>query len=190
MSLGWLPNAISLFRIALIVPLILFIADGQYAWALGLFFVAGFSDGLDGFLARRFNWHTRLGALLDPVADKLLMAGTYVTLAWTGLIPEWLAAVVVLRDLVIIGGATAYNFLIAPVQGEPTRISKLNTALELTLVVAVLGAAAFGWPPPIAVTVLGAGVLVTVVISGMDYVSAWSARARSAGRDSGVDDEA
>ena len=142
----------------------------------------------DGLLARRFDWHTRLGALLDPIADKFLMAATYATLAYTAQIPMWLAAVVVLRDLVIIGGATAYNFLIAPVQGEPTRISKLNTALELSFVVSVLSGAAIGWPSEIVVTVLGAGVLVTVVISGSDYVFAWSRRAQTAKRDEGVGD--
>ena len=150
--------------------------------------MAGFSDGLDGFLAKRFAWRSRLGALIDPVADKLLMAGTFATLAHIGAIPLWLAAVVVCRDLVIVGGATAYNFLIAPVQGEPTRISKINTALEILFVVAVLGRAAFGQPPEFAVTVLGAGVLATVVISGVDYVVAWSQRARHAGRDSGGND--
>lgn len=189
MTLRWLPNAISIFRIALIVPVVLLIENGRFAEALLLFFVAGFSDGLDGFLAKRFDWHSRLGALLDPVADKFLMAGSYVTLAYIERIPYWLAAVVVLRDLIIVGGATAYNFLIAPVQGEPTRISKVNTALELLFVVAVLGNAAFSIPPPLAVTVLGAGVLATVVISGVDYVVAWSQRARSAGR-TGERDEA
>ena len=125
MELRWLPNAISVFRILLIVPVVYSILHARYVEALALFFVAGFSDGVDGFLAKRFGWHTRLGALLDPIADKLLMASIYVTLALVSKLPIWLAALVVLRDVVILGGATAYNFLIAPVQGEPTRISKL-----------------------------------------------------------------
>lgn len=190
MPLKWLPNAISMFRIALVVPIVLLVENAQFADALVVFFLAGFSDGLDGFLARRFNWHTPLGALLDPIADKLMIASTYVTLAWIGQIPAWLAAVVVARDIVIIGGATAYNFLIAPVKGEPTRISKLNTALELLFVVTVLAHAAFAWPPAIVVTVLGAGVFVTVVVSGIDYVVAWSERARNARRESGSRNEA
>ena len=92
MSLRWLPNAISLMRIAMIVPILMFIVDAKYAGALALFFVAGFSDGLDGFLAKRFDWHTRVGALLDPIADKLLVGGTFITLVIVGLIPAWLAA--------------------------------------------------------------------------------------------------
>lgn len=181
MSLGWIPNAISLVRIALIVPILLLVLRDAYGWAFLLFVFAGFSDGLDGYLANRFGWRTRLGGLLDPVADKLLVAGMFITLAWVREIPAWLAAVVVGRDLVIFGGAVAYNFLIEPVKGEPTRISKLNTALELLFLLFVLSSAGFGWPDTITTTILGAAVLVTVVISGTDYVVTWSRRARAGG---------
>ena len=177
MSLNWLPNAISLFRIALVAPILWLMLNDRHDVALVLFFVAGFSDGLDGYLAKRFNWHSRSGALLDPVADKLLVAGTFVTLAATGHLPIWLAAIVILRDVVILGGATAYHFLVRPVEGEPTRISKLNTALELLLILFVISRAGFGWPDQITVTMLGAAVLVTVVISGIDYVWCWTKRA-------------
>ena len=144
-------------------------------------FYAGFSDGLDGYLANRFDWKTRLGGLLDPVADKLLVAGMFITLAWVGQIPVWLAAIVILRDVVIFGGAVAYNFLIEPVQGEPSRVSKLNTALELMFLFFALSQAGFGWPDPITTTILGASILVTVVISGADYVWSWGRRARERG---------
>lgn len=178
MSLRWLPNAISIARIILVAPILLYIVDGKYGLALILFFIAGFSDGVDGYLAKRFDWHTRIGALLDPIADKLLVGGTFLTLFFVGLVPVWLAALVVFRDVVIIGGATAYNFLVRPVEGEPTRISKLNTALQLLFIVFVLSNAGFGWPDRIAITIIGAGVLVTLVVSGIDYVWAWSRRAR------------
>lgn len=178
MSLRWLPNAISLLRIALVAPILWLIVNGGYDVALALFLVAGASDGLDGYLAKRFDWHTRTGALLDPVADKLLVDGLFITLAMTGQIPAWLAVVVVTRDVVIIGGATTYNFLIKPVHGEPTRISKVNTVVELLFVLFVLSRAAYGWPDQITLTILGAAILVTVVISGIDYVWTWSVRAR------------
>ena len=178
MSLSWLPNAISILRIALIPPILILILRGSFGWALALFWLAGFSDGLDGYLAKRFDWHTRLGALLDPVADKLLVAGLFITLAYTQDIPVWLAAVVIVRDVVIVAGAVVYNFIVRPVQGEPTRVSKLNTALQLLFLLFVISRAGFGWPEPITVTVLGASVLVTVVISGVDYVWSWSRRAR------------
>lgn len=177
MSLRWLPNAISIMRIVLVAPILAFIVQGKFDIALLLFFVAGFSDGLDGFLAKKFDWHSRLGALLDPIADKFLVAGTFIVLAYTGHIPIWLAALVILRDVVIIGGATAYNFLIRPVEGEPTRISKLNTAMQLLFILFVLTRAAFGWPARITITIIGAAIVVTVVISGTDYVLKWARRA-------------
>ncbi|MDH5455104.1 MAG: CDP-alcohol phosphatidyltransferase family protein [Gammaproteobacteria bacterium] len=179
MTLSWLPNAISLLRIALVAPILLLILQGDFGWALALFVIAGFSDGLDGYLAVRFGWTTRLGGLLDPAADKLLITGMFITLAVTQHIPVWLAAIVILRDLVIVGGAMAYNFLVKPVPGEPTRISKLNTALQMLFILFVLSRAGFDWPDKITITVLGASILVTVVISGVDYVWSWSQRARA-----------
>ena len=167
-----------MLRIALVPPILILIVKGDFAWAIGLFWLAGFSDGVDGYLAKRFNWHTRLGALLDPIADKLLVAGLFITLAYSQHIPVWLAAVVILRDVIIVAGAAAYNFLVRPVQGEPTRVSKLNTALQLLFLLFVLSRAGFGWPDQISITVLGAAVLITVVISGVDYVWSWSRRAR------------
>jgi cardiolipin synthase (CMP-forming) len=178
MTLRWLPNAISILRIILVAPILWLIASDQYLPATGLFLLAGFSDGIDGYLAKRFDWHSRLGALLDPIADKLLVAGVFIMVVYAGLIPAWLAAMVILRDVVIVGGATAYNFLVRPVEGEPTRISKLNTGLELLLLLFVLSQAATGWPPQVSITVLGACVFVTVVVSGIDYVWSWSRRAR------------
>ena len=182
MSLRWIPNAISVMRIALVPPILLLILNGRHGWALALFFLAGFSDGVDGYLAKRFNWHSRSGALLDPVADKLLVSGTFITLAYTQHIPIWLAVIVVFRDLIIVGGAIAYTFIVKPVEGEPTRISKLNTALQLMFLFFVLSHAGFDWPEAITITVLGAAILITVVISGVDYVRSWSIRARSGGK--------
>ena len=178
MSLSWIPNAITLFRIVLIAPILMLILNGSFGWAMLLFWVAGFSDGVDGYLAKRFDWGSRIGALLDPVADKLLVVAMFATLAYLQHIPMWLAILVILRDVVIIVGATAYNFLVRPVEGEPTRVSKLNTALQLLFLMIVMSRAGFGWPEEISVTVLGASILITVVISGVDYVCSWSRRAR------------
>jgi cardiolipin synthase len=160
-------------RIALILPILTLIVQDKFGWALALFLVAGASDGIDGYLAKRFNWHSRLGAVLDPAGDKLLVAGSFGTLAYLGHIPIWLAAVVILRDVIIVAGSFLYHFFVRPLEGEPTRISKLNTALEFLLLVFVLSRAGYAWPDQITIMVLGAAVLVTVVISGYDYVSAW-----------------
>lgn len=179
MSLSWLPNAVSILRIALILPILLLFVNDEFGWALGLFLIAGLSDGIDGYLAKRFNWHSRLGAFLDPAGDKLLVAWSYGTLAYLGHMPVWLAVIVILRDVVIVAGSFMYHYLVRRLEGEPTRISKLNTALEFVFLVFVMSKAGYGWPDDITITVLGASVLVTVVISGYDYVSNWIRSART-----------
>jgi cardiolipin synthase (CMP-forming) len=177
MSWRFLPNAICVARILLVAPLVLSIVDGRYATALLLLVIAGFSDGLDGFLAKRFDWRTRLGSLLDPAADKLLLVSTFVALTYVGLVPLALTLVVVGRDVVIVLGAICYQWLIAPLQGEPAAISKLNTACQLAMVFFALTRAAYGWPPEVSLLILGAAVIFTSIVSGLAYVLRWSARA-------------
>lgn len=177
MSLKFLPNAICLARMVLVAPLVLLIVEGRYAAALLVLVVAGFSDGLDGFLAKRFDWRTRLGGLLDPAADKLLLVAAFASLSYVGLVPVELTLVVVGRDAVIVLGAALYHWLIAPVQGEPAAISKLNTACQLAMVFFTLTAAAYAWPPQVSLTVLGAAVVFTSIVSGLTYVLRWGARA-------------
>ncbi len=179
MSLSWLPNAISISRIALILPILWLFVNEQFGWALALIFGAGLSDGIDGYLAKKYHWDTRLGAFLDPAGDKLLIAWSYGTLAYLGHIPVWLAFIVIFRDVVIVAGSFIYHYLVRRLDGEPTRISKLNTALEFTFLVLVIAKAGYDWPDDITITVLGASVLVTAVISGYDYVSTWIRSARS-----------
>lgn len=160
-------------RIALILPILWMFVNDQFAWALGLFLVAGLSDGVDGYLAKTYGWESRLGAFLDPAGDKLLVAWSYGTLAYLGHIPVWLASIVIFRDVVIVAGSFLYHYLVRRLEGEPTRISKLNTALEFVFLVFVMSHAGYGWPDNISIIVLGAAVLVTVVISGYDYVWNW-----------------
>lgn len=161
----------------LVIPLVLWIVEERYAAALVVLVIAGFSDGLDGFLAKTFDWRTRLGGLLDPIADKLLLVSVFIALTYVGLLPLGLTAVVVARDAIIIVGAVSYQLLIAPVQGEPAAISKLNTACQLGLVFFTLTAAAFGWPPHVSLLVLGAAVVFTSIVSGLTYILRWTARA-------------
>ncbi len=179
MSLSWLPNAVSVMRIALILPILVLFVNDEFGWALGLFGFAALSDGLDGYLAKKFNWHSRLGAFLDPAGDKLLLAWSYGTLAYLGHIPVWLAVIVILRDVIIVAGSFMYHYLVRRLEGEPTRISKINTGLEFVYLVFVMSEAGYGWPDRITLIVVGAAVLVTVVISGYDYVWNWIRSARS-----------
>jgi cardiolipin synthase len=176
-SLRFLPNAICILRILLVAPLVMAILDGRYAAALVLIVIAGLSDGLDGFLAKRFDWRTRLGGLLDPAADKLLLVSTFVALAYVGAMPRGVVAIVVGRDVVIVAGAICYQWLIAPVQGEPAVISKLNTACQLAFGFFTLTFAAFAWPSASALLLLGAAVVFTSLVSGLNYVLRWSTRA-------------
>jgi cardiolipin synthase len=182
-----IPNLICLLRILLVSPVAILLLSARYREALALIVVAGLSDGLDGFLARRYHWQSRLGGFLDPLADKLLLTVTFVALAIQGLLPVWLAALVIVRDVVIVSGGVAYQWFVAPVQPEPSRVSKLNTAMQLLFLCLVVTAAAFPGVVPVAlvdtsVLVAGAGVLVTGTVSGLDYVLRWSARARRHGQ--------
>ena len=179
MSLSWLPNAISIMRIMLILPILALFISGEFGWALTLFIIAGLSDGVDGYLAKKYGWNTRLGAFLDPAGDKLLVAWSFGTLAFLGYIPVWLAVIVILRDVVIVAGSFMYHYLVRRLEGEPTFISKLNTGLEFAFLIFVMARAGFGWPDEITITIVGAAVLVTVVISGYDYVSSWIRSASS-----------
>lgn len=177
LSVAQLPNLISALRILLVVPTVTSLLRGDYALAIALVAVAGFSDGLDGFLAKHFGWQSRLGGVLDPLADKLLFVSVFLALAWTGLAPLWLAGVVLGRDLVIVSGALAYNLLIGPLQPEPSIVSKVNTATQLLFVLLTLLKQIAAWIPGGIIMTLGAGVLVTCCVSGLDYVMRWSRKA-------------
>lgn len=172
-----IPNLLCILRMLLVVPVVLLLLKGEYLWTLAVFCVAGFTDVLDGFLAKRFDWRTQLGGMLDPLADKLLLVASFATLACVGLAPLWLFVAVMARDLIIVSGATAYRLLIGPFAARPTLISKANSALQLLFVLIAVANAAFGFPGPTGLDVLIWAVLATTVISGLDYMYTWGIRA-------------
>jgi len=172
-----LPNFICLVRIALIWPTIDALYAGQYWAALIFVAVCAVSDGLDGWLAKRFNWTSHLGRILDPLADKLLLVALFLTAAWINLLPWWLTAVVVARDVMIGGGAVIYRLWFGPLHGRPTVLSKFNTGMQLAVVLAAILAAATQLKVPEAITALAIVTLITTVISGADYLSAFTRRA-------------
>lgn len=171
-----IPNIISVLRIVLVVPIIVLMLEQQFAAALLLFFVAGLSDGLDGYLAKRNNWGSRLGSILDPLADKLLLISSYVALGWLGLIPVWLVAVVLIRDIVIVSGALAFHFIVGRYEMQPTIISKANTFFQILLVLTVVFSLGFYALDEQIIVILVYIVLVTTILSGLDYVYTWSKR--------------
>lgn len=172
-GLQHLPNLITIARIALVPVLILLLKDRSYSLALAAFIIAGASDALDGFLAKRFNLQTHLGAVLDPAADKLLLVCSYVMLTLLGDIPFWLTLAVASRDVLIVGGYLLYTSQAGPVRMRPSWISKLNTLLQLALVCLILAERAAGveWPVPVAAMIYG--VLATTVGSGLHYLWSW-----------------
>lgn len=171
-----IPNLICVLRMVLVWPIVSALVSGRYVLALVLVAVAGLSDGLDGFLAKRFNWRSRLGGILDPLADKLLLVSAFLTLTFLGLVPLWLTAVVIIRDFVIVTGGLLYQALIGPVQPEPSRASKLNTAAQLFFVCAIIANRGFGQPPAGVLLPAGALVFVTATVSGLGYVLRWSGK--------------
>ena len=176
-----LPNLISSVRILLVVPIAWELGHLHMIATLWLFAVAAMSDVVDGFLAKRFGWQTELGGMLDPVADKLMLATTFVVLAYLELLPVWLTAVVIARDVIIVTGAVSYRVLLGPVAARPSLVSKLNSLCQVLLILWVLGAREFSWSP-LGVVVMGALVLVTTVVSGMDYVLVYGRRAAAEAR--------
>ena len=164
-----LPNVITSIRILLVVPIALALAHHRPVESLWLLGIAAASDGIDGFLAKRFGWQTDLGGLLDPIADKLLLATVFVTLALLGSVPVWLTATVIARDCIIVLGAVAYRIVLGPVVARPSRVSKLNTLCQVIFILVVIGTPQFSWPLAWQ-TFLGALVFVTVAVSGLDYV--------------------
>jgi len=172
-----LPNIICVVRIALIWPTIDALYGGQFWTALVLVAVCAISDGLDGWLAKRFNWQSHLGKILDPLADKLLLVSLFLTATWMNLVPWWLTAVVVGRDVMIGSGAVVFRLWFGPLQGRPTILSKINTGMQLAVVLAAILGAATSLPTPEMVTALAFVTLLTTVVSGADYLAMFTRRA-------------
>ena len=178
--LRYLPNGLTLLRLLLAVPLGALILREEYAWALGTGIIAGLTDALDGFFARRLGVLSRFGAALDPVADKTLVTVMFLSFASVGLIPWWLALTVIARDAIIVTGALCYHWLIGPLEFSPTPLSKANMFLQLAFCVLVLLAQLVPAIPDAAITAGGFLVLVIAVASGADYVTSWTRKALAA----------
>jgi cardiolipin synthase len=176
-NLRQLPNLITVARMLLVLPLVWSLSDGDYVLSLGIALTAGASDAFDGWLAKRYGWQTRLGGLLDPVADKMLLVASFVGLWMAGSSPGWLTVLVIVRDVVIVSGAVAYNAIIGPIEGDPTLLSKATTAWQIGLVLALL--VGLAWRPlPSAVSLAGIWLVAALTFaSGIDYVVRWSLRA-------------
>ena len=177
-----LPNAITLLRFALVPVISLLVLQGDYGVAIVLFVVSALSDLADGMIARHWNRRTRFGSIADPLADKLMILAVTLLLALQHGLPWIFALAVVLRDVLIVGGAIAYHLLIGPAEMAPSPISRLNTALEFMLLLAVLAIFAGLVPDGAWRHVLLLATLSTVILSGGHYVLVWSRKAARARR--------
>ena len=140
----YIPNLLTLLRILLVPFAIWLIISDAFGGAFFVLVAAGVSDGLDGFLAKRYGWTTQLGAYLDPLADKLLLVSTFVALGARALLPSWLVILVVSRDVMIVAAILLSVVLGVTVQMRPIAISKLNTVAQIALALLILADAGFG----------------------------------------------
>lgn len=175
--LKYLPNALTFLRLLLALPLGVLILRQEFALALGVACLAGFTDALDGFFARRLNALSRFGAALDPIADKVLITVSFLTFAQVELVPWYVAIAVIARDLVIVGGALCYHWLIGPFEFAARPLSKANMLIQICFCALVLVMQVVPAVPPAAITAGTAAVLFIAAASGFDYVMTWTIKA-------------
>jgi cardiolipin synthase len=166
-----LPNLITLARLAAVPAAIWLILTERHAAAFWVFVAAGVSDALDGYIAKRFNRSTALGALLDPVADKALLTGVYLTLGIVGHLPAWLVFLVILRDFLIVLGYITLRSSPAATDLGPLYISKINTLVQIALVGFVLARLGLGAEAGWETALLVGAATVTTVWSGLSYLA-------------------
>lgn len=168
-----IPNLITLGRILAVPLLVWLVIHNKMEAAFWVFVAAGISDALDGFVAKRFGFVTKLGSYLDPVADKALLVSAYITLGQAGHIDAWLVILVVFRDVLIIGGTILFHTLGRTVEMQPLFISKFNTLMQILLVAILLGNLGIGVPDFGLLPTLAMLVGITTVLSGFAYLGQW-----------------
>ncbi len=167
------PNIITLGRILLVPIIVWAIASSQMEIAFAVFVVAGVSDAVDGFLAKRFNMASELGALLDPLADKALLVSIYIALGIWGAIPRWIVILVVSRDIMIVAAVIVSWLFEKPVPMKPLMVSKLNTVAQVGFAALVLASLAFGFRPTPYDLILMGLVTIFTLASVSRYLVEW-----------------
>jgi len=172
-----IPNAISILRIVLVAPIVYFLLVENFTAALVLIVIAGVSDALDGFLAKKYDWISQLGSFLDPLADKLLLVSCFLVCVLIGLIPAWLFAMILIRDLIVAFGALIYHFVIEEFHGTPPFSSKLNTLFQIVYLVMVIASQGVVYVADSWLNFALYCVAATTAISGLEYVWIWGLKA-------------
>lgn len=168
-----IPNLITLARILLVPVVIWAITSGATQVAFLLFLVAGVSDAVDGFLAKRFGMATELGAYLDPLADKAMIVSIYVALGVAEAIPRWLVILVVSRDVMIVGAVILSWLVDKPIALKPLMVSKANTVAQIVLALVVLGSLGFKFDAEGLIVTLTGLVAALTLLSIAFYVAEW-----------------
>lgn len=168
-----IPNFISLGRLIAVPFIVYLILQASYGWAFWTFVAAGVSDALDGYIAKRWDQASNLGSYLDPIADKVLLVGVYVTLGHQGLIDLLVVVLVVFRDLMIVGGVFLLFIFRNQTKVEPILVSKFNTGAQLVLVTIVLAEVGNEFTIPVLDLMLSYLVIGTTIVSGAWYLVRW-----------------
>src|ERR1700710_2101003 len=168
-----IPNIITLGRIQLVPFIVWAIASDKIEIAFVIFIVAGISDAVDGFLAKRFNMASDLGALLDPLADKALLVSIYVALGIWGAVPRWIVILVVSRDIMIVSAVIVSWLFDKPIPMKPLMVSKLNTVAQVAFAALILAALGFGFGPKPFDAILMGFVTVFTLVSVSLYLVEW-----------------
>ncbi len=175
MNFSSIPNALSILRIILTVPVVISLLNQQYFLTIVIFFIAGITDALDGWIAKRFSCQTRLGSILDPSADKLLLMASFVALYMIGLMPIWLLVLIFVRDVMIIAGTVGYFIGSNASEDDlltPSKLSKINTGLQISLVLYLIGSQIYIATNQFTI-IFFIVVATTTVLSGIDYIWIW-----------------
>lgn len=176
MNFSSIPNALSILRIILTVPVVITLLNQQYFLTIVIFFIAGITDALDGWIAKRFSFQTRLGSILDPFADKLLLMTSFVALYLIGLLPVWLLILIFVRDVMIIAGTVGYFLGSDNSEDElltPSNLSKINTGLQIALVLYLVASQIYPSVLLQPTIILFIVIATSTVLSGVDYIWVW-----------------
>lgn len=174
MPIKHLPNIISLLRLFLVCPFVYYFLHNQLSIAFAIFLLASFSDGVDGWIARFFNCQSRLGLILDPLADKILIISCFILLAYKHHLSLELVGLVLLRDLAILFGAFISLFILKKKQPlYPTMVSKFNTVFQMLLIILCLYNATFQGIPVYFIQIMSIFISITTSISFIQYLYKW-----------------
>ncbi len=176
-----IPNLLTIIRILLVFPLVGLLLQERFSLALYIMLLAGVTDLFDGYLARRNGWQSRLGSILDPIADKLLIVSIVLVLGWLDLVPSWLVVAILVRDVLIVTGVAAYHMLVGPVVIEPSRVGKISTAVQIAVCLFVVMDKVVTFVPELMLITWFFVTLGTTVLSGVDYALVWGRRAMRSG---------